>query len=102
MEITYETLDNKVIVKASGELNILNAGELEQTSLYAIKHNSFPLVMDFTSLSYISSSGLSAIIHISKEIRDMKRKMSITMQNGAVCEVFKKTGLFSIFDIRII
>ena len=57
------------------------------------------LVLDFTLLDYISSSGLRAIISIKK---DMGNQGNITIKNASdiVAEVFEITGFKSIVDFE--
>lgn len=99
MSITCKNDNGAIVVKVTGELNVLNAGEFEQDTIFALKNNSFQLTIDFTELNYISSSGLSVIIAIAKEIKQQKRKMNIVLTDGFVKDIIHKTGLAPFLQI---
>ncbi|HBM17440.1 MAG TPA: hypothetical protein DD381_14020 [Lentisphaeria bacterium] len=102
MDIGYEITGKKVIVKVNGSLSVQNAGEFEQSALFAMKDNSLPLVIDFSNLKYISSSGLSAVVALSRNVKEKKSKMTLLIPKGSILDVFKRTGLLSVFDITIL
>ena len=100
MEVNCKSINNTIIVEVFGEINVATAGEFEQDTLFAIKENSYPLTIDFTELKYISSSGLSSLLAIAKEVKSQKRRMNIVVSNGFVKDVLHKTGLSSFFEIN--
>lgn len=99
MNINCKNINDAIVIKVSGEINVVNAGEFEQDTLFAIKENSYPLVIDFTELTYISSSGLGSLIAVAKEAKRQKRKMNIVVSNGLVKNVLYRTGLTPLFEI---
>ncbi|MEI6055938.1 MAG: STAS domain-containing protein [Lentisphaerota bacterium] len=99
MSITCKNDNGTIVVKVTGEINVLNAGEFEQDAIFALKNNSCPLTIDFTELNYISSSGLSVIIAVAKEVKRQKRKMNIVLADGFVKDIIHKTGLAPFLEI---
>lgn len=101
MDIKCKNDNGTITVKVIGEIDVVNAGEFEQDTLFAIKGTPFPLIIDFTDLTYISSSGLSSLIAVAKEVKWQKRKMSIVVSNGFVKDVLHKTGFASFLEISV-
>lgn len=58
------------------------------------------IVLDFTHLEYISSSGLRLLIGLRKESAAKGGKIIIEKINDSIRNVFTMTGFYSLFEIR--
>lgn len=58
------------------------------------------VVLDFTDLQYISSSGLRLLIGLRKDSAAKGGKVIIEKINDSIRNVFTMTGFFSLFEIR--
>ena len=92
------TLDNNVLtVYLGGEINSYNADNIEKEIQGAIGKQSFEkLVLDFSSVSYISSAGLRIILKLKQQYNDF----SVVETSLEVYDVFNMTGFTNIMDIK--
>lgn len=58
------------------------------------------IILDFTQLEYISSSGLRLLIGLRKDSAAKGGKIIIENINGTIRNVFTMTGFYSLFEIR--
>ena len=98
MEITKELDGKKLTVALSGRLDTTTAPVLEKElkeSLNGIEE----LVLDFSSLDYISSAGLRVLLSAQKTINAAKGTMVVSGANDIVKEIFEVTGFSDILTI---
>lgn len=58
------------------------------------------LVIDFTDLEFIASSGLRTLVLVQKQAKAEGRELVLSGMNDVVSEVFEVTGLKEVFEIR--
>lgn len=84
----------------SGRLDTAAAAEVapqfNQLSEYADRE----IILDFTNLEYISSSGLRLLIGLRKDSAAKGGKIIIEKINDSIRNVFTMTGFYSLFEIR--
>jgi anti-sigma B factor antagonist len=56
-------------------------------------------VVDLTQVTFIDSTGLSALVTAEKHFRRLGRKLRLVVSHPAVLRVFEVTNLDEIFDI---
>ncbi len=98
MEIIKQLNGDKLTIVLKGELNTITSRDLENeisTSLNGIKK----LVLDFTDLVYISSSGLRVLL-VAQKIMLKQGEMIVLNVNEDVMDIFTITGFKDILDIR--
>lgn len=91
--IIIELTDRKIL----DEINITQIGE-KLNSLVASSGEP-KMVMDFASVSHMSSSALGMLITINKRVRERKGQLKLCNIQPAIYEVFVITRLNEIFDI---
>lgn len=99
MKINKTTEEGKLTLALEGRLDTITAGELEAVLKDTIEGVS-ELILDFTSLDYVSSAGLRIILGTQKQINSKKGKMIIKNVNETVMEVFQITGFIDILTIE--
>ncbi len=99
MKINKTTEEGKLTLALEGRLDTITAGELEAVLKDTIEGVS-ELILDFTSLDYVSSAGLRIILGTQKQINAKKGKMIIKNVNETVMEVFQITGFIDILTIE--
>lgn len=99
MKIIQTEEAGKLILALEGRLDTTTAGELEAILK---EKNEFinELMLDFSSLDYVSSAGLRVILGAQKQINAKKGKMLIKNVNETVMEVFSITGFVDILTIE--
>ncbi len=91
-----ETVD---ILDLSGELDAHTAPELEQEITKLIDAGKYNIVVNFTSLEYISSAGLGVFMAYIEELRELGGDIKLTNMNEGVYNVFDLLGFPTLYDI---
>jgi len=99
MEINTEKAENCVIVSVKGKIDAVTSPNFEKSLSDEIGKGEKILVMDLTSLEYISSAGLRSILATAKHLKAMDGKMLFCGLRGPVKDVFRISGFASIFQI---
>ena len=95
MDIAKKVEGSTLTVTVTGQLDTVTAPQLEsELSLDEVEE----LVFDLSGVAYISSAGLRVLLSAYKTMAK-KRGMKIIGSQPAVLEVFKITGLASIFKL---
>ena len=92
------TLENNVLtLYLGGEINSYNAENIEKEIFDTLKKQSFgKLVLDFSSVTYISSAGLRIMLKLKQAYNDV----SIVETSLEVYDIFSMTGFVNIMDIK--
>lgn len=98
LNITKTNEDNKLNVAVEGRLDTTTAPELEAALKEDIA-NVGELVIDLSSLEYISSAGLRVLLAAQK-IMMKQGKMVVTNPNDVIKEIFEVTGFCDILTIE--
>ncbi len=99
MNIKTEKKGSYLTLALEGELNTLNAAEFEKE--YEMnKDGATEVILDLEKLTYISSSGLRAILCIRQELNRAGGTLCICNVPDAVMEVFRFTGFARFLNIR--
>ena len=86
-------------VSLKGRLDTANSGEVSQNllgSLSGVKQ----LLLDFTDLVYISSSGLRILLQLVKQLKTQQGEMIVRHVSKEIMDVFKMTGFSSLLKIE--
>ncbi len=84
----------------SGRLDTAAAAEVTPKFKELSEWASQEIVLDFTELDYISSSGLRLLIGLRKDSAAKGGKVIIEKINDSIRNVFTMTGFYSLFEIR--
>lgn len=85
------------VFRPSGKIDTGRSVDLDVALSEGIGQGMRQIVIDFADTIYISSSGLRAIIKAGKMVKPGNGSIRICGMNNAVYEVFKLSGLLSIF-----
>ena len=91
-------LENQILtIYLGGEINSYNADNVEKEILGTIQNQKFEkLVLDFSSVSYISSAGLRIIL----KLKQLYNNFSVVETSLEVYDIFNMTGFTNIMDIK--
>lgn len=101
MEIVEKKLGDINVLSISGRLDALYATEMEKSLESLLNAGQLRLVIDFSSLEYISSSGLRVFLSALKKVRKQQGDIKMSQMKPCIREVFDMSGfsqLFNIFD----
>lgn len=100
MNVRIEEIDQKTCVWLDGRLDTITAPELEQTMMPVLEMEHPDIIIDFSTLHYISSAGLRVFLIIQKKITIKNGKLVLRKMQPQIKQVFDMTGLTSIFKIE--
>ncbi len=88
-----------VLVQVNGELIVGNREEFKQTVLMRLEGGDRKFVIDFGDSSYIDSSGLGALVSLSRKIRESGGDLRLAGLNEDLRTLFELTKLDTLFQI---
>lgn len=99
-QIAIETrpLQQGVMVAVSGEVDLATAATLERELLRAEQAHDV-VALDLTSVSFLDSTGLHAIMDANLRLRDRGGRLLIVQGPPQVSRVFELTGLSDHLDL---
>ena len=100
MNLEQERREDLLIVRPRGRLDSSSAPEMERLIAEQLDTGTQRLVLDFTSLDYISSAGLRVVLVAGKKLRASKGKMVLVGLQDMVREVFEMSGFLALFPVR--
>jgi len=100
LEIQYETRATVITLKDEKILEDRDIRDLEEALRSAIEAGSSKsVVLDFSSVQFMSSAVLGLLIKLSRRIYEKNGKLALCGINPKIYEIFKITRLTKIFDI---
>ncbi len=87
-----------LVLSPEGRIDAANAREFERDAMEELeRHPGLEPVLDLEEVSYISSSGLRAVLNLSKSLTHPMQVRSVSPE---VYDIFRMTGFTSILDVR--
>jgi anti-sigma B factor antagonist len=87
------------VVKVDGQLIVGNRQELKDLVFAALDAGERRLLIDFSQTGYIDSSGLGALVSISKRVREAGGELRLSGLNEDLRSLFELTKLDTLFAI---
>jgi anti-sigma B factor antagonist len=88
-----------LVVEVEGQLIVGNRQELKATIQAALDNGERKLLIDFGKTGYIDSSGLGALVSISKKVREQGGELRLAGLNEDLRSLFELTKLDTLFAI---
>jgi anti-sigma B factor antagonist len=100
MAFSRSTSGNGVtIVQVEGQLIVGNRQELKALIQDALEQGERRFLIDCTNTGYIDSSGLGALVTISKKVREAGGELRLAALNDDLRSLFELTKLDALFQI---
>ena len=99
MDVTISEMRRVTLVEVSGRVDSTNATQLGETLLSQIDAGRYQLVIDLSSVDYMSSAGLREMVSAVKKVRQFNGDLRIATPSDRVREVLDLAGLSAIFQI---
>jgi anti-sigma B factor antagonist len=99
MSFSLERMDDVAIVTVDGQLVVTNRQEFKQTILDAVEQGARLVVVDFTTSGYIDSSGLGALVSLSRRLRETGGDLRLVGLNEDLRTLFELTRLDALFPL---
>ena len=87
------------IVRVEGQLIVGNRQELKALIQEALEQGERKFLIDCTDTGYIDSSGLGALVTISKKVRESGGELRLAALNDDLRSLFELTKLDALFQI---
>lgn len=100
INIIYEDDMNSWIVKPAGEIDIYTSPDFKEEVIKKYKENKTNIIIDGSSLDYIDSTGLGALISIYKDIKKDENKIYLQNIKPNIRKLLDITDLDKIFVIK--
>lgn len=91
---------DNITVTLDGELNTLAAQQFAKDVEPLMEESGKQITMDFTNLSFISSTGMRTLLLLNKETIAKKGKISIIGMSEDIKQIFELTGFDQMFEIK--
>lgn len=99
MEIIEGKRGDITILELRGRLDASTSNRLEEKLLALIDSGKKQLIIDFTNVDYISSSGLRVLVIAAKKLKNVEGKIALSSMKDFIKSVFDIAGFSSIFPI---
>ena len=99
MKITETRTDDKIQLSIDGRIDTNTAPQLQQAVLSAFQKGKH-LILDFSTVAYISSAGLRALLIGQKTATSKGGTMKVLHPNADVVDIFKTTGFAKFLKIE--
>ena len=87
------------VVKVEGQMVVGNRQELKDLVFAALDKGERRILIDFSQTGYIDSSGLGALVSISKRVREAGGELRLSGLNEDLRSLFELTKLDTLFAI---
>ncbi|SHE56287.1 anti-sigma F factor antagonist [Clostridium fallax] len=99
MYLKFDNINNNLIVTLMGELDHHSAEEVRIKIDDRIDRDNFKnLIMDFSGVSFMDSSGIGVVIGRYKKVESREGKVLITSLTKNVKRIFELSGIFKIIN----
>lgn len=88
-----------MVIKLSGEIDLQHSPKLRQVLQAKVSLRTPALLLDFTEVKYIDSSGLATLVEYYKNSRPYSGKLALAGLSARVRSVFDLVRLSDIFGI---
>ncbi len=99
VDITITGHDGVTLVEVSGRIDSMNANELGTALSNVIDEGAVRLVLDLSSVEYMSSAGLREMVNSLKKAKKATGDLRLAQPSDRVREVLEMAGLDTIFRI---
>jgi anti-anti-sigma factor len=99
LTLGWHTLDDGVLISASGEVDITNAARLE-TYVRRRMLSGRPVVLDLTLLTFMDSNGLRVIERLHAACAETGSTFHLAGVRGIPARLLQITGLWDVLDIH--
>ena len=99
LDIKVEYYEKKIILRLDGRLDASSSPILERTMEELIKKSHNIIILDFTSLDYLSSAGMRLLLSYTKKLHIAGGNLYCCCMSGEVMEIIKMAGFEKILRI---
>lgn len=99
MKVKQDRLNDIVICAPEGEINISTSPELRKIFESFVHANEKKVLINFSGVAYIDSSGLATLIEMLQRLKSIGGRMRFSNLDQKVKNIFEITKLYKLFEI---
>ena len=89
------------VVTLTGEVDIVQAGQLRGSLLGAVRNEDLGLVVDLTQASYIDSVGVSLLFELAEKLTERQLRLGVVLPDGGlVGRVLRIVNLAAVAEVH--
>ena len=100
LEVAARQAGDFTVFAVSGEIDMDSAPRLREQVIEQLSDGAHRLVIDMSDVTFMDSSGLSALVAILKRIRDHDGELRLVVTRERTMKLFRITSLDSVFLIH--
>jgi anti-sigma B factor antagonist len=86
-------LDSAVIIEIGGDLEMTTIKDFKEWILNYAREKSKDIILDFSKVDYLDSTGISLLINLSKLLQIKKKKLQLTKLSKKISLILELTSL---------
>ena len=98
MNVSISTNENIVIITIEGSIDSKTAGDLQSQIMGTVSETN-NVLLDLSSVSYVSSAGLRVLLMIYRQIKSKNGKVILVGISEEIRDVMSMTGFVNFFEI---
>jgi len=99
LRITSDRVGGAHVLRLRGELDLRTVPKLRMRLAEALERGTGPVIIDLTDVTFIDSTGLSALLNALRRLTRAGRGMVLTLHEGPVLRLLRMTRLDSTFAL---
>lgn len=99
MSVRVEARNDLTVCHVEGEININSSPDIKKAFDRLIAKKTPKIVVNFSKVTYVDSSGLATLVEILKNMRAYGGKLRLTNLSAKIKSLFEITKLEKLFDI---
>jgi len=99
MAVKTEVKNGLTICRVDGEIDINSSPDIKKAFDKLLAKKEPKIVINFSQVTYVDSSGLATLVEILKNMRSYGGKMRLTNLSPKIKSLFEITKLEKLFDI---
>lgn len=99
MILQEEKNEGAAVCLLEGEIDINTSPQLRKSFDELIRRNEKKVLLDFSAVTYIDSSGLATLIEMYQRLKKIQGRMRFCGMNESVKNIFEITKLYKFFEV---
>lgn len=99
IELRNDLKGDVLIIRFFGRLDVLTTPDLEKQVFNFIDRGQHRLLLDFSSVDYISSAGMRMLLSMTKKLKNVSGQMVLFAPANNVMDVFRMSGFDHVLQI---
>jgi anti-sigma B factor antagonist len=99
-DLKFETLDDAVVARATGEIDMSNAGEMLTAITEATPNGVLGVVLDLSEVDYVDSAGIHLMFRLRESLRNRGQALRIMIPaDSPINDALRLAGVERTLDV---